>query len=113
LNKVEEPSPSAESVTKDRPSIVVILLSLFGSALLVTAAFVYRRRSREREEEFSPPVTHIINLSPIRHDDEEDSFHSHPMLDYDNENSYYDDPEMEEISFDNDSMLRNDVGRMT
>jgi hypothetical protein len=107
---VEEPSPSAESVTKDRPSIVVILLSLFGSALLVTAAFVYRRRSREREEEFSPPVTHIINLSPIRHDDEEDSFHSHPMLDYD---SYLDNPEMEEISFGNDSMLRNDIGRMT
>jgi flagellar basal body-associated protein FliL len=77
LNAAGGPSPSVE--VAHLSSIVAILLSLVAVGLLVIATYVYRRQRKEkRKEEFNPPVTHIVNLSPMRYDDDDmsvGSFH--------------------------------------
>ena len=113
--EVEEPSPSAKIVQKDGSSHVALLLPLwlFCTALLVIAAFVYRRHRKERGEKFNPPVTQIDNLSPRKYDDGDNSFHRHRMLSKDKEPAYSDLSKEEGIPFGDDSLtLRDDIDRM-
>jgi hypothetical protein len=118
---VEEPSPSTEVVQKDHVTIL-LSLSLFCTALLVITAFVYRRQRKKREEELRPPFSHIVNLSPRKYDDEDDTFHTHPILSKDKETypmlskqketAYSDYAKEEDVPFGDDSTLRKDIDQL-